>query len=298
MLRQKIGFYLDDLATPIGKLINVAIAILVLISAISFVIQTYEISELARQRLALIDNIIVDIFVAEYFLRLWCAESKLKHLFSLYAIIDLLAILPFFLGTFLGTIDVAFIRLLRWFRILRLIRLVESRSLFAHKTEDIAILFRILFTLFAIVFVFSGLVYQIEHPSNPKFHNFLDAFYFSIFTMTTVGYSDVMPKSDAGKLTTVLMVLTGIALIPVQLGELFKRLIQTANQSDRNELSNELSNEPNTEIFDEQIFNRELELENNQGKFLRIVCSGCGLSLHDRDAHYCKVCGTKLPPSP
>ena len=164
-ISQKINFYLDDLATPIGKLINIAIAILVLASAISFVAQTYEISEITRHRLNLLDDIILGVFVFEYFLRLICAEQKLKHLFSLYAIIDLVAILPFFLGA----IDVTFIRLLRWFRILRLIRLVESRTLFAHKTEDIAILFRILFTLLAIVFVFSGLVYQIEHPSNPKY---------------------------------------------------------------------------------------------------------------------------------
>ena len=258
MLRQKISFYLDDLATPIGKLINIAIAILVFASATSFVAQTYEISEITRHRLTLLDDIILGVFVMEYFLRLWCAEPRLKYLFSLYAIVDLLAILPFFLGA----IDVTFIRLLRWFRILRLIRLVESRSLFANKTEDIAILFRILFTLFAIVFIFSGLIYQIEHVNNPKFHNFLDAFYFSIFTMTTVGYDDVMPISDAGKLTTVLMVLTGIALIPVQLGELFKRLIVTANKSD----------DPIKEI----------------------VCSGCGLALHDADAKFCKACGTKI----
>jgi len=260
-ISEKISFYLDDLATPIGKLINITIAIFVLASAVSFVAQTYDISEITRHRLNLLDDIILGVFVLEYFLRLSVAEQKLKYLFSLYAIIDLVAILPFFLGA----IDVAFIRLLRWFRILRLIRLVESKSLFVNKNEDIAILFRILFTLFAIVFVFSGLVYQIEHPNNPKFHNFLDAFYFSIFTMTTVGYSDVMPKSDAGKLTTVLMVLTGIALIPVQLGELFKRLIQSANQRDRvNDMIKEC------------------------------VCSDCGLSLHDADAVFCKVCGTKL----
>jgi len=264
-ISQRISFYLDDLATPIGKLINIAIALLVFASAISFVAQTYEISEITRHRLNLLDDIILGVFVIEYFLRLCVAEQKLKYLFSLYAIIDLVAILPFFLGA----IDVTFIRLLRWFRILRLIRLVESKSLFVNKNEDIAILFKILFTLFAIVFVFSGLVYQIEHPSNPKFHTFLDAFYFSIFTMTTVGYSDVMPKSDAGKLTTVLMVLTGIALIPVQLGELFKRLVQTANQSDR---INDMT----------------------KGMTKNCVCSGCGLSLHDADAQFCKICGTKL----
>jgi voltage-gated potassium channel len=264
MLRQKISFYLDDLATPLGKSINIAIAFLVLASVASFVAQTYAISEIIRYRLNLVDDIILGIFVLEYFLRLWCAEEKLKYLFSFYAIIDLVAILPFFLSAS----GVTFIRLLRWFRVLRLIRLVESRSLFANKNEDIAILFRIIFTLFAIVFVFSGLIYQIEHPTNPKFHNFLDAFYFSIFTMTTVGYSDVMPESDTGKLTTVLMVLTGIALIPVQLGELFKRLIKTANQSDRGD--------------------RQVDM------FKDISCSGCGLSLHDADALFCKACGTKL----
>jgi len=261
MLRQKVSFYLDDLATPIGKLINITIAILVLASAISFVAQTYDIAEITRHRLNLLDDTILGVFVLEYFLRLWSAEEKFKYLFSLYAIIDLLAILPFFLGIF----DIAFIRLLRWFRILRLIRLVESKSLFSQKTEDIAILLKILFTLFAIVFIFSGLIYQIEHPNNPKFHNFLDALYFSVFTMTTVGYSDVMPTSEAGKLTTVLMVFTGIALIPVQLGELFKRLVKTANQD---EAINESSR--------------------------TCICSGCGLALHDVDAKFCKVCGTKL----
>jgi voltage-gated potassium channel len=115
------------------------------------------------------------------------------------------------------------------------------------------------------------LVYQIEHPINPKFDNFLDAFYFSIFTMTTVGYSGVMPQSEAGKLVTVLMVLTGIALIPVQLGELFKRLVVSANQSDRDDPTNQSSN--------------------NQTS---VICSGCGLSTHDSDAKFCKVCGAKL----
>jgi voltage-gated potassium channel len=123
------------------KFYNITIALLVLASATSFVAQTYEISEIIRRRLNFLDNIILGVFVLEYFLRLLCAQHKLKHLFSLYAIIDLAAILPFFLGA----INVPFIRLLRWFRILRLIRLVESRSLFANKNADIAILFRILF---------------------------------------------------------------------------------------------------------------------------------------------------------
>ncbi|MFN5967643.1 MAG: ion transporter, partial [Pseudanabaena sp.] len=59
MLKQKISFYLDDLATPIGKLINIAIALLVLASATSFVAQTYPIREITRQSLNLLDDIIL-----------------------------------------------------------------------------------------------------------------------------------------------------------------------------------------------------------------------------------------------
>jgi voltage-gated potassium channel len=66
------------------------------------------------------------------------------------------------------------------------------------------------------------------------------------------------------------MVLTGIALIPVQLGELFKRLVVTANQSDRDPANQNSANQTS------------------------VICSSCGLSTHDTDAKFCKVCGTKL----
>lgn len=258
MLREKIAYYLDDLETPIGEAITAAIALLVLLSSAIFVAETYAMPDSLRHALDLIDNGILAIFVVEYLLRLWCAEQKLKYFFSLYAAIDLVAILPFFLGAS----DIKFIRIFRWFRILRLIRLLSKKSwLGRFVNEDRLILARILFTLFAIIFVYSGLIYQIEHTNNPKgFHTFLDAFYFSVVTMTTVGFGDVIPTSQAGRLLTVLMVLTGIALIPVQLGELFKRLVKTSNQ-------------------------------------VEIPCHDCGLATHDVDAQFCKVCGAKLIPA-
>ena len=93
---------------------------------------------------------------------------------------------------------------------------------------------------------------------NPQvFTTFVDAMYFSIVTMTTVGFGDVTPVTQIGRLLTVLMILTGIALIPWQIGDLIKRIIKTAN---------------GVETF----------------------CSGCGLDLHDEDAKFCKICGTKL----
>ncbi|HEY9620177.1 MAG TPA: ion transporter [Crinalium sp.] len=255
-LRQTIGFYLEDIETPIGRSLNLIITGLVLLSSAFFVVQTYPIPVATRNLLNDVDTGILILFSIEYLLRFWCAEKKLRYLFSLYSIIDLIAILPFFLGAS----DIRFIRLFRWFRILRLVRFIEGRTIFGYVTsEDSVIVTRIIFTLFAIIFVYSGLIYQVEHPVNPdSFGTFLDAIYFSVATMTTVGFGDVTPHSEIGRLLTVLMILSGIALIPWQLGDLIKRLVKTTNQK-------------------------------------AIPCVGCGLSVHDADAQFCKNCGTSLP---
>jgi voltage-gated potassium channel len=253
--REKAAFYFKDLETTTGKIINLSIVGLILLSSVIFVAQTYQLSPVIRQQLDILDRIILFLFVGEYILRLWSAENKIKYIFSLYAIVDLLAILPFLLGSF----NISFIRLFRSLRILRLVRFITKISIFNTViTEDSLIFAKILFTLFAIVFVFSGLIYQVEHPINQgQFTTFIDAFYFSIVTMTTVGFGDVTPISSSGRLLTVLMILTGIALIPWQVGDLIKRLVKTANQ-------------------------------------VEIICSGCGLTFHDTDAQFCKRCGNKI----
>lgn len=255
LLKQLIGFYLEDIETPAGRAITLIITGLVLLSSAIFVAETYTIPTLLRTQLDIIDNAIIIIFSVEYLLRFWCAENKIKYFFSPYSIIDLLAILT----VFPGVVDISFIRLLRWFRILRLIRFLKGRTLFGRiSTEDSVIFARILFTLFAIIFVYSGLIYQVEHRVNPKvFRTFLDAFYFSVVTMTTVGFGDVTPTSEAGRLMTVMMILTGIALIPWQLGDLIKQFVKTANS-------------------------------------VETQCPTCSLASHDADAQFCKLCGTNL----
>ncbi len=256
-LRQRVGFYLEDIETPVGRTINLGITALVLLSSAIFVAQTYPLPELVRSRLDLLDTAILAVFAVEYLIRFWCAENRLRYFLSLYSIIDLLVILPFFVGVF----DLQFIRVFRWFRILRLVRFLEGKTIFGYvSSEDSVIFTRILLTLFIIIFVFSGLIYQAEHPQHPDvFRTFLDAVYFSVATMTTVGFGDVTPHTEMGRLLTILMILTGIALIPWQLGDLIKRLVKTANR-------------------------------------VEVICPGCSLSSHDADAVFCRACGTKLEP--
>jgi voltage-gated potassium channel len=255
-LRERLSFYLEDMETLPGRVINLSITGLVLISSAIFVAETYSLPPAVAQQLDRLENGILIIFVVEYLLRLWCADHRLQHLLSLFAIVDLVAILPFLLGA----ANVGFLRIFRWFRILRLLRFIGGNTIFGYVSqEDGAIFTRIIFTVVAIVFVYSGLIYQVEHPINGKaFNTFLDAIYFSVSTITTAGFGDITPSSQMGRLLTVLMLLTGVVLIPWQLGDLIKQLVKTADQ--------------------------------------RVVeCSDCGLALHAADAYCCRICGTRLP---
>ncbi len=254
-LREKIAFYLEDIESPLGRGINLLITGLVLVSSAIFVVETYKIPGSLRQPLDLLEDGILIIFVIEYLLRVWVADQRVKYVFSLYSIVDLLAIVPFLLGF----ANIGFLRIFRWFRILRLIRFIEGGTIFGYiSSEDSVILARIFFTLFSIIFVYSGLIYQVEHPTNSQdFKTFLDAVYFSVSTITTAGLGDITPNSQIGRLLTVSMLLTGVVLIPWQLGDLIKQLVKTADQ-------------------------------------IQIDCSTCGLSSHDSNAQFCKVCGVAL----
>jgi voltage-gated potassium channel len=253
-LRDKIAFYLEDIETPLGRGINFLITGLVLVSSGIFVVETYPIPALLRTRLNILETAILLIFTVEYCLRFWCARQKVQFLFSVFSIVDLLSIVPFLLGS----TNIGFLRIFRWFRILRLVRFIGRKTIFGYvSSEDSAILTRILFTLFSIIFVYSGLIYQVEHKLNPKFGTFLDAIYFSVSTVTTAGFGDITPSSQMGKLLTTLMILTGIVLIPWQLGDLVKRLVKTSEQ-------------------------------------IESTCTDCGLVSHDADAQFCKRCGTLL----
>jgi voltage-gated potassium channel len=255
ILTDKISLYLEDIEHPIGRIVNLLITGLVLVSTGIFIAETYPLAPDIRSLIQSIDLIILSIFAVEYVLRLIAAPDKIKYIFSFYSLIDLIAILP----VLTGITDVSFIRILRWFRILRLLRFIEGKTLLGNlDREDSSIVTRILFTIFSIIFIYSGLIYQVEHSVNPKdFGTFFDAVYFAVVTMTTVGFGDITPTSDAGKLMTVLMILTGIALIPWQLGDLIKQVAKSANK-------------------------------------VNAVCPKCQLSSHDLDASFCKRCGVKL----
>ena len=254
-LRQKVAFYFKDTETKLGLGLDLIILGLILLSSGIFVIQTYSISQKIQTILGIADLFILIAFTVEYVLRLWSAEKPKQYLFSFFGFIDLLSILPLLVGW----IDIRFLRVFRWFRILRIVRFwkIEKRLL-PIATEDTIVFARIFLTLFTLIFVYAGLIYQVEHQINSdRLVNFFDAFYFVVVTMTTVGYGDVTPLSQAGRFMTVLMIFTGVLFIPWQLSELIGQVVKTST-------------------------------------LIEQKCSHCGLPRHEPDALFCKQCGTKL----
>ncbi|MBU0471246.1 MAG: ion transporter [Nanoarchaeota archaeon] len=259
-IREKIQFYLIDCKTVPGKLIDIFIMLLNLLVCLVFVLETYKISETTKSALWTIETITVFIFIIEYLARLYGSRDRLKHLISIYSIIDLVAILPTLALMLLPTsnLNLGFIRVLRVLKVLRIFRFLrftaDNEFFFGKITTHLLKVVRLLMTLLMIFFISSGFFWSVESPVNPNVQNFGDAFYFTVIALTTVGFGDITPLSDAGKWVTVIMILSGIVLIPWQAGSIVKEWTKMSDKK-------------------------------------KTVCPKCGLRYHDKDASHCKSCG-------
>lgn len=257
-LREKIQFYLIDCKTIPGKLIDISIIFLNVLVCILFVIDTYEgIPQSTKNVLQHLEVVIIVFFIIEYIARLYGSRNRVKHIFNIFSLIDLAAILPIFTIFFPGAVPlkISFIRILRVFRIFRFLRFAaDPVFFFGTISPRLLKIFRLALTIMIIFFVSSGLFWFVEHGANPEVKNFGDAFYFTVVSLTTVGFGDITPVSSGGRWVTVLMILSGIILIPWQVGQIVKEWIGLSGKKES-------------------------------------VCPQCGLKYHDKDASHCKACG-------
>ncbi len=167
------------------------------------------------------------IFVLEYIFRLYASgylseykglKGKLKYALTSYAIIDLLSILPYFL-TSVG-FNSSFIRSLRLLRVFRLLRVKKytvfiqlMKKIINNIKEEITVL---LFFTFIVLIILSFVMYDIEHRAQPEvFTDIFQTMWWSVATLTTVGYGDMFPITAAGKLITSLITVMGIGFIAI-----------------------------------------------------------------------------------
>ena len=207
---------------------------LIILNVVSLILESYkEINANYEDYFKLFEFFSVIIFSIEYLLRLWTADlndnssnssfsKRMKFSFSFFGLIDLIAILPFYLP-FIFPFDLRVIRILRLFRLLRIFKLGRySKSLkminsILNKTKsELAIT---LFVAFILLILSSTLMYFIENEAQPNnFASIGHSFWWAIATLTTIGYGDVYPITAMGKLLSSVIALIGIGFIALPTG--------------------------------------------------------------------------------
>ncbi len=218
---QRLKTLIEQNTTPAGRTFDLAIQALIVLSLVTFSIETLpDLSAETRRLLAAIEVITVGIFTAEYLLRIAVADDKRRFIFSFFGLVDLAAILPFYLATGLDLRAIRIIRLLRLIRALKLVRYSRAVRRF-HRAFIIAREELVLFFFLAIVLFFCAAVgiYYFENELQPEaFASVFHALWWAVVTLTTVGYGDVYPVTVAGRIFTFFMLLIGLGTISIPSG--------------------------------------------------------------------------------
>ena len=218
--------------TRTGRLFNISILILIVISVVCFSIETLpDLSPAARQVFWIVECFAISIFTVEYLLRFAVADNKRKFVTSFFGIVDLLAIVPFFLSLGLDLVAIRSLRLLRVFRLFKLGRYSKAIQRY-HDAFSLAKEELVLFLCVAVVLFYLSAVgiYFFEHPEQPKkFSSVFDSMWWSVITLTTVGYGDVYPITVGGRIFTFVILLIGLGLVSLPSG-IFAAALAKARQ--------------------------------------------------------------------
>jgi len=222
-IRQRICRIVFGTDTKEGKLFDVILLWLIVASVATVLIESIPRFSLKYPYIFFtLELFFTGIFTMEYLVRIWTYPKPLKYITSYWGVIDLIGILPFYLSLlFIGYhyfVVFRLLRMIRVFRILRLFRFVkESEQLFlALKSSVYKITVFISFVL-TIVVMLGTVMYVIEGPEN-GFTSIPQSIYWTIVTITTVGYGDITPKTELGKIIASMIMLCGYAIIAVPTG--------------------------------------------------------------------------------
>lgn len=223
MSRQRLYQVIFESDTRGGRQFDIALMGLIVLSLVIVVLDSIE-SVAARFPLTLsaLEWTITLLFTIEYAARLYCSPQRLRYALSFFGVIDLLAILPTYLALFFpelhALLDVRVLRLLRIFRVLRLtLYLAEFRFLGEALAASRRKILVFLMTVSMVVLVMGTVMYVVEGPRN-GFSSIPTGVYWAITTMTTVGFGDITPKTDLGRVIASLMMLMGWGVLAVPTG--------------------------------------------------------------------------------
>jgi len=210
-----------------GRAFDLIVQALILFSVITFSISTLpDLNAGTRELLEVTEIIVAIIFTCEYFLRLYVAERKISYVLSFYGLIDLIAIVPFYLLPGVDLRSLRVFRLLSLFRLMKLFRYNRaihqlSRALIIAKEEIV------LFSLITLMLLYLSAVgiYYFENEAQPEaFKSVFHSLWWAVATLSTVGYGDMYPITVGGKLFTFVILMLGLSIVAIPAGLLASAL--------------------------------------------------------------------------
>jgi len=220
-----------------------------------------------HQELYVLEWVFTSLFTLEYITRIWLSKKKLGYILSFYGLVDLMAIIPTFLSLFVVNtqflVVIRGLRLLRITRILKLGRYMEEAETLKKALSNSRTKIQLFIgTVLTIILITATLMFIVEGPEN-GFTSIGVSMYWSIVTLTTVGYGDITPVTPLGKFISAIIMLLGYAIIAVPTGIVSSELTAVKKIS-----------------------------ENQQKEFRG--CKKCKVEHPNPNAKFCQFCGELL----
>jgi voltage-gated potassium channel len=262
--RNRLHEIIFEADTRAGRLFDLTLLIAIILSVLAVMLESVEsVNDRYGEVLRVIEWAFTILFTLEYVARVIAVTNPLKYCKSFLGIIDLLSILPTYLGFIISgshtLLVIRTIRLLRIFRILKLVHFLSeakviSMALKASRAKITVFLLAVL----SIVIIMGALMYMVETKES-GFTSIPQSIYWAIVTLTTVGYGDIAPKTFLGQTIASVIMIMGYGIIAVPTG-----IVTTA-----------------------MVGIKKTELSTQ-------FCPNCSKEGHDSDAKYCKFCGSPL----
>lgn len=206
-----------------GKVFDEILLVLILLSVITVMLESVKpIKEAYKAIILISEGVFTILFTVEYILRIYCSPKPKKYITSFLGIVDFLAIAPsivsFAIPAARPLITIRAIRLLRVYRILKLFHYVrESKLLLIALAASFRKIFVFMGFILVLVIMLGAIMYVVEGGKS-GFDSIPLSIYWAIITITTVGYGDIVPLTDIGKLIATLIMLIGYSIIAIPTG--------------------------------------------------------------------------------
>ena len=272
-IRKKIHEVIYEADTPMGKLFDVVLLVLILVSIILVCLESVpNLRDQYAEDFIVAEWVITGFFTLEYILRIYSINKPTKYIFSFFGIVDFLSTMPLYLTFFFGGVNaliaVRALRLLRVFRILKITRYIgeadKLKKAIRNSAPKIAVF---LFAVIVLSVIMGTLMYLVEGPES-GFVSIPVSIYWCIVTLTTVGFGDIAPVTPLGQFIATLIMIMGYGIIAVPTGIVSAEYTQNTETKD--------INDPSYRHVNTQ------------------VCQNCLSKKHQDDAKFCHKCGYSL----